>query len=212
MTRSLFLMIGLTSCLTAQMYVQNPHSPAPDLNRGQEALNISGEDGRPETLEAFETAVEVLTAGKNRDYQLLAQYAHPEKGILFSPDAAVDRDEDAVFFAGQIREFDSGGIYDWGCYDAGEAPLLLTADEYFADYVYNKEFLASRQIGINVLVRPGNFPGNAAEAFPEGIFVEFHDEGTKEFSGLDWSSVKIVLEKYQGAFRAVAVISSRYAP
>lgn len=162
------------------------------------------------TLSAFKTALEVLEAVKGRDYPLLASHAHPEKGIIFSPDAYVDYQEDSVFTAEQITEFGSGAIYDWGYYDVSDEPLKLTADEYFTHYVYNKEFLSCRQIGVNSIIWSGNCPENVAEAFPDSIFVDFHDEGTEELDGIDWSSLKIVMEPYNGMFKVVAIINSGY--
>lgn len=164
----------------------------------------------PETLLAFETATDVLTVLKNRDYPALAGYAHPEKGIIFSPDAYVDYNEDSVFKAEQIEAFGTDTIYDWGYYDVSNDPLKLTANEYFSHYVYNKEFLSCRQIGINSIIWSGNCPENTAEAFPNGIFVDFHDEGTEELDGIDWASLKIVMEYYNGTYKVVAIINSGY--
>lgn len=50
------------------------------------------------------------------------------------------------------------------------------------------------------------------EAFPKGFFVDFHDEGTESVGGLDWSSLKIVMEPYEGEYRVAAVIHSSYSP
>lgn len=164
----------------------------------------------PEAQQAFETAVDVLTAIKNRDYLLLAEYAHPEKGIIFSPDPNVNYDEDTVFQAEEIRLFESDRIYDWGYYDASEIPLRLTANDYFSSYIYVEDFLNCHQIGINSIVKSGNCQENVTEVFPDGVYVDFHYEGTEEFELLDWESLKIVMEKYDGNFKVVAIINSQY--
>lgn len=164
----------------------------------------------PETLLAFEAALDVLGDIKKHDYLSLAKYAHPEKGIIFSSNAFVNYDEDPVFKAEQIEAFNFDTVYSWGYYEASEIPLELTANEYFDLYVYSKDFIHCRQVGINSIIRSGNCPENVAETFPSGIFIEFHDEGTKEFDQLDWSSLKIVLEKCNGTFKVVAIVSSMY--
>lgn len=164
----------------------------------------------PETQQVFETAVDVLIAIKNRDYLLLAEYAHPKKGIIFSPDPNVNYNEDTVFQAEEIRLFESDTIYDWGYYDASEIPLRLTANDYFSFYVYVEDFLNCHQIGINNIVWSGNYLENVADVFPNGVYVDFHYEGTEEFELLDWESLKIVLEKYNGNFKVVAIINSQY--
>ena len=58
--------------------------------------------------------------------------------------------------------------------------------------------------------RTGNCPENAGELFPDGVFVEYHDPGTEEFDGLDWSSLKIVMEEYEGSLKVVAIVNSCY--
>lgn len=164
----------------------------------------------PETISAFEISIKVLTAIRNRDYQLLADYVHPEKGIIFSPDSYVDYNEDPIFSAEQIRAFGSDNtIYSWGYFDVSEKLIELTASEYFDEFVYDKEYIYSRQIGINTIVCSGNLEENVADLFPNAIFIDFHDEGTEEVDRIDWSDLKIVLEKYNGALNVIAVINSR---
>ncbi len=163
-----------------------------------------------EEQRAYDAALEVLQMLSSYDYRQLAEYAHPEKGILFSPDPYVDYHEDPVFTAAQIREFESESQYKWGYFCASEKLIEETAYDYFDDYVYTKNFLNCRQTSINKCYRTGNCPENAAEVFPDGVFVEFHDEGTEELGGLDWASLKIVMEEYEGSLRVVAVVHSSY--
>lgn len=165
----------------------------------------------PEMLNALKAATEVLAAIKDRDYESLAEYIHPDKGVVFSPDAFVDFHEDPVFTTDQIRRFGSDDfIYNWGYDDQSEWPVRMSVQEYFDRYVYDKDYLSGSQIGINHIIRSGNCPDNAAEAFPDGIFVDYHDEGTEFYEGLDWSSLKIVMETYDDTYKAVAIIHSDY--
>lgn len=196
--------------LNMQLYVEHDMVVAAEF-KAETENELPSEKNTPETLQAFQVAVDVLAAIKNRDYQLLAEYAHPKKGIIFSPDPFVDDSMDVVFHAAQIRAFASDSItYNWGYFDQSETLLELTANEYFNRFVYDKNFYDCHQIGINSIIRSGNCPENVMEEFPNAIFVEFHDEGTEEDSYLDWASLKIVLERYNGDFKVVALISSSY--
>lgn len=200
------LIVALTSC---GLSANRIHETKENEVQIDEMISKSPEN-MPETMSAFETSINVLTAIKNRDYQLLSKYAHPEKGIIFSPDSYVDYNEDSVFSAEQIKLFGSDNtIYSWGYFDLSGNLIELTANEYFDKYVYNKEYIYSQQIGINSIVYSGNLVENVAELFPNAIFVDFHDEGTEEFDYIDWSDLKIVLEKYNDILKVIAIINSR---
>ena len=97
-----------------------------------------------------------------------------------------------------------------GYFCSSETLIKQTADAYFDDYVYTKDYLHCEQVGINQVFRTGNCPENAGELFPDGVFVEYHDPGTEEFDGLDWSSLKIVMEEYEGSLKVVAIVNSCY--
>lgn len=206
----LVLIIGLTSCSDSPDRIDGLGGNYSLGEQITETFEVTVIGIGTEKLLAFKTAMDVLAAIKDLDYQLLAKYAHSEKGIIFSSDAFVNYDEDPVFKAEQIKEFNPDTVYKWGYYEASEIPLELTVNEYFNLNVYSKDFIHCRQVGINSIIRSGNCPENVAEMFPSGIFIEFHDEGTKEFDQLDWASLKIVLEKYNGTFKVVAIISSNY--
>ena len=164
----------------------------------------------PDNIKAYVSAVETLTAISNRDYGILSKYAHSKKGIVFSPDCYVSYEEDSTFLPEEIEKFYAGNVHYWGYYDASDIPLNLTADEYFELYVYNKDYLHCKNIGINVVLGVGNGVENVAEAFPESIFIEFYDEGTEFYEGLDWGSLKLVLVKENGRYKVVAIINSGY--
>ena len=200
---------AVTNAVNAALYyVHNFTEIEPDVPTEAQADNPA--DRSPEEQKAYDTAWEVLQFISVYDYQMLAEYAHPEKGIIFSPDPYVDYNEDTVFTAAQIRDFESGGSYQWGYFCASEHLIDETADKYFDDYVYTKDYLHYDRVGVNQVFRSGNCPENAGELFPDGIFVEFHDEGTEALDGLDWSSLKIVMEEYEGSLRVVAIVNSCY--
>lgn len=204
---------AVTNAVNAAMYYVHHYTDAGEqANQEIQACDPAASPANrpPKEQKAYDTAYEVLMSISTYDYQLLAEYAHPEKGILFSPDPYVDYNEDPVFTPAQIRAFDSGGNCQWGYFCSSETRINQTADAYFDDYVYTKDYLHCEQVGINQVSRTGNCPENAGELFPDGVFVEYHDPGTEEFDGLDWSSLKIVMEEYEGSLKVVAIVNSCY--
>lgn len=201
---------AVTNAVNAVLYYVNHYIEPENMPMDTQVEMNTPDSLLLEEQDACNKAMEVLLAISCLDYQALAEYAHPEKGILFSPDPYVDYNEDSVFTLAQIRDFGSGGKYKWGCFCTSEQLIEETADEYFDDYVYNKDFLNSNQTNINKCYRTGNCPENAAEVFPGGVYVEFHEEGTEELGGLDWASLKIVMEEYEGSLKVVAVVHSIY--
>lgn len=201
---------AVTNAVNAVLYYVNHYIEPENMPMDTQVEMNTPDSLLPEEQDAYNKAMEVLLAISCLDYQALSEYAHPEKGILFSPDPYVDYNEDSVFTSAQIRDFGSGSKYKWGCFCTSEQLIEETAEEYFDDYVYDKDFLNSDQTSINKCYRTGNCPENAAEVFPGGVYVEFHDEGTEDLGGLDWASLKIVMEEYEGSLKVVAVVHSSY--
>jgi hypothetical protein len=151
-------------------------------------------------------------AFKDGDFNALADLAHPKKGVVFVPYSTVDKQKNLNFTADQIRKFGTDKTkYIWGLTDGEGAPIELTAKDYIAKYVYSKDYLSASVIGLNTVAKTGNSLENVKDVFPDASFVEFHIPGEdKKFEGLDWSSLKLVFELYEGDYRLVAVIHSQW--
>jgi hypothetical protein len=161
---------------------------------------------------SLDAAMKAAAYFRDGDYAALADMVHPRKGVLFVPYSTVNPAKNLCFTADQVRAFSKDNTaYIWGLTDGEGAPIELTPREYIAKYVYNKDYLSSAVIGLNTIVKTGNSLENVGEAFPDADFVEFHIPGEKkENEGLDWSSLKLVFEKYEGQYRLVAVIHSQW--
>ena len=169
----------------------------------------------PDTYLAYNVAINAIESINCRDYESLSRYVHPEKGILFSPYSFVDYNEHLVFSSEQVGRFaGDNSIYIWGIKDASNIPLELTVDDYFNRYVYDKNYLFVDQIGINIVIRQQgniqNIKEHLTDLFGGCIIVDFYDQGSGEYEGLDWSSIILVLEKYNGRFNIVAIVHSSY--
>ena len=157
------------------------------------------------TIAALETA-EAIRA---RDYSLLSQYVHPEKGVTFSPSATVDVSSNQVFSAGQVADAGtSKSTYVWGTTSDAASPISLTINDYFTAYVWDQDYLSDLRLSVNSVQSSGNALENTADAYPDGQFVEFYCPGSGQ-SG--WTALKLVFEWYNGDWYLVGVVHSSWS-
>ena len=76
--------------------------------------------------------------------------------------------------------------------------------------MYDYDFIKAEQIGINSVVRSGNSLENVKDVFPDAEFVEFHFPGSEEYGQIDWESLKLVFEDYNGKRKLIAIIHSQW--
>lgn len=153
----------------------------------------------------------VLEAIKRQDYQTLSQLVHPERGVTFTPFSTVDQEGDLTFTAGELAgAADNHTLYVWGISTGVGDPIELTLADYFARYVFPVDYTAAPLIGINHVSATGNSLENVAEAYPQGLFLEYYFPGQEGSGGLDWSALKLVFESYEGRLCLVGIIHSEW--
>lgn len=206
-------------------------APPPAPERAQDDMREDGniitesERGRDRVLAwnrhsaSFEAgllqlAKEIMGAIKERDMTTLAQAAHPTQGILFSPYAFIDGSEVNQFTVSQLYNLlTDQTIYMWGYQHGSGEPLELTPAAYWEQYVYDQDFVQEAEISYNERAAgDGGMLNNIEEVYPEAVFVEFHYTGSEEWSYLDWSSLRLVFEEYDGLTYLVALVHDQWTP
>ena len=156
-------------------------------------------------------AFSVLDSIKSRDYEALADFSHPELGIVFSPYATINYAKCKSFMTSEIKRFGgSTDSYVWGVFDGSGDPIEMTVSEYFDRFVYNRDFLSASQIGVDYIVKSGNALENTVDVFPGARFVDFHLPGDEKNDGLDWASLRLIFEEYGDTLRLTALIHSEW--
>ena len=157
-------------------------------------------------------AFEILGYIKQGDYDALAGVVHPEYGVVFSPYATINLASNKCFFAKQIVGFDSDdNHYVWGKYDGSDNPIELTPAEYFQEFVFDKDFTQASEIGVDTIIKTGNALENFKEAFPDARFVDFHIPASdSDTESLDWTSLRLGFEEYDGQLKLTVVIHSEW--
>ena len=159
-------------------------------------------------------AYRVLKDIENGDYAALSRVAHPENGVLFSPQATVDKSTNKQFSAAEIASFGTDiNTYIWGIDSSCGEPIEMTPAEFFANFICCKDYSAAPVIGVNHIVRSGNALENITDVFPDSQFVEFHIPGVEQdpSSDFDWYTLRLGFEEYDGSLWLSVIIHSEWS-
>jgi len=155
----------------------------------------------------------VLEYIRDGDFISLSRVAHPDFGVVFSPYATVTLSTNRRFSAMQIAGFENDTtVYVWGVQDGSGEPIELTPVDFFAEYVYTKNYTCASVLGINRIVKSGNALENMTDEFPGLRFVEFHVPGGEKDTSeeLAWGSLRLGFEEHEGALWLTVIVNSRW--
>jgi hypothetical protein len=157
-------------------------------------------------------AHEIVQALRDGDWRTVANAVHPERGVRFSPYAYVQADQDQVVRAAEIEAHATDPtIYRWGYYDGTGEPIDLTFADYVERFVYEVGFAQPDVVGYGETVGRGNTIDNIAEVYPKAVIVEYHFTGfDPKVMGMDWRSLRLVLEEQDGVWYLVGVVHDEW--
>lgn len=163
-------------------------------------------------------ANEIVQALRDRDWATVARAVHPEAGVRFSPYAYVHagpgapEDLDRSVQAGEIEALAvDPTIYRWGRFDGTGDPIDLDFAGYVDRFVYDADYAQPHVVGYGERVGWGNTIDNIAEVYPEAVTVEYHFTGfDPQVMGLDWRSLRLVLEEKDGNWYLVGVVHDEW--
>lgn len=174
------------------------------------------EDGIIESAIAKELIEEVsnnvIKAIAEKDVDVLASTVHPVKGVRLSPYTYVSIDKDKVIFSEGMKEFfKDEKKYLFGVYDGIGDDIRLTLSNYYNEFIYPVDYLNAEQIGYNEIIGKGNMITNQFEVYEDAIAVEYYFSGFKEeYGGVDWKSLRLVYEEYEGNWVLVGIIHNQW--
>jgi len=159
-----------------------------------------------------EVAENVLAAINTRNTQALASFVHPEKGVRFSPYAYVNTGSAVVFlpedFGGALEDTQK---YTWGEWDGVGGPIELTFEEYLKKFVWDHDFSQAPEVLWDAPQQRGNTMNNIAQIYPDTHIVEYHFPSfDPQYEGMDWSSLYLALEQYEGKWKLVGIAHDQW--
>lgn len=156
-------------------------------------------------------AQQVLLALKENNFDELRKY-FSEEGVLFSPYGHIDSARSKKLAPDDfITAAQKKWILTWGTYDGTGDPIQLTVTNYLKKFVYNADYVNAEAIGFDEVMKQGNSVNNLKEIYPNSHFIDYHFSGfDQKLKGIDWTSLRLVFEKYKGEYFLVAVIHDQW--
>lgn len=157
-------------------------------------------------------AFEVIQTIKCKNFDKLADYVHPEKGLRFTPYTHVDLEEDVVMTQEQVSNFfNNDKKYLWGVYDGSGTPIILTPAVYYDLFIYTQDFFQAEEVRFNKPVETLNTYENHYQIYENPIVVEYYFSGfNPRFEGMDWESLRLVFEEYEDEWKLVGIIHNQW--
>jgi hypothetical protein len=163
-------------------------------------------------------AAQAILAIRDHDLPELAGLVHPVKGVTFSPYTYVrplqgaPGTADLVFSPTQLEDLWSDPtVYLWGAFDGSGEPIQLTFREYYHRFIYDVDFAQPDVIGFDATIGRGNTINNIPSVYPDAVTVEYHFEGfDPQYEGMDWRSLRLVLEEYEGDWYVVGIVHDEW--
>ncbi|MDD3896692.1 MAG: hypothetical protein PHU04_02490 [Candidatus Peribacteraceae bacterium] len=204
--------IVLTACLlllsACSTNVQKESAVQPDLHSSATEDTPENETSRA----VKETAQNILATLKSQNWQGFASYVHPENGVRFTPYTYVKIDSDEVLSPSDFTQaLSDEAMRNWGVRDGTGEPLILTFGNYYARYIWNYDYTQAPVQTWNEPSARGNILDNARDVYPDAQIVEYHFPGfDPQYEGMDWSSLRLVLEKFNSEWRLVGLIHDEW--
>jgi hypothetical protein len=150
----------------------------------------------------------VIAAIQAKNMTSLARFAHPTKGVRFSPYSSVAAEDDLVFKPAQLRGLArSQRRYHWGEFDGTGDPIRMTFNRYYRRFVYDRNFAAAPEIGYNELSSAGTVIMNLFSSYPGAIIVDYH---FPETDTVPWNSLRLVFQKHGEVWYLVGVVHNEW--
>lgn len=209
-------MLGVSACGTNEPVVDEPVVDEPVVDEPIVIELEYTEEGiiTPAIAEAIiqVTSDDLINAIKDKDFNTIANFTHPNKGVRFTPYTYVSVADDIVFNSTQIQGFfNDQTVYLWGNYDGSGEDINLTPDDYYDRFIYTADYVNAEQIGYNEVLSFGNMIENQFEVYNDAIVVEYYFSGFDlQYEGIDWSSLRLVFEEYNGTWLLVGIIHNQW--
>ena len=146
------------------------------------------------------------------DINKLFYFAHPEKGILFSPYGFINSNTAKTLNQAELLALQqSNKKIIWGEFDGSGDLIELSFNDYFSRFVYDQNYRDASLFDVDNTLGKGNSINNIQDIFPNAHFIEFHFEGfDPNLQGMDWRSIRLVFDEIEGNLFLVAIIHDEW--
>lgn len=157
-----------------------------------------------------EQADAALSALAEKDMAALAELAHPDRGVRFSPYTYIEEEHVVLYPPALQSALSSDRKYLWGAYDGTGDPIQLTFAEYYDEFIYDRDFEFADERSYDGCPQRGNTINNIADFYEDATCVEYYLDGTDAYGGMDWSSLRLLFAPHEGVPKLVGVAHSQW--
>lgn len=204
--------ITLLSCGKDSTESSTGHSVHDSAVVKTDTLQVSSEKmvAVSEKLSVRKTNERFLELLQQKKYWELSSFIHPEKGVRFSMYAYVKPDKDKIFSLSDYRRYINSEVkFTFGEKDGTGELYVTSLKSYLEKWVYKRDF-ASAKFYENTFRGTGNSLNNLKDIYPDLPFTENYIEGSEKYGGMDWNSLRLVFEEFNGRYYVVAVINDEW--
>ncbi len=199
----------LTACTNRQ-----DHKEAKSITDSaivKEATTNIDSDGLSQQDSIKATGRQVLTFLKQRNYPELVKY-FSAKGVRFVPFGFIDTTTSKLLTSENfLKAIDKKWTLTWGSYDGTGDLIKLPVTAYLKNFVYNADYLNAEATAFDTVMKLGNSINNIKDIYPNHHYLDYHFSGfDQKFEGMDWTSLRLVFEKYEGQYFLVAIIHDQW--
>jgi len=155
-----------------------------------------------------EIAMNTLIYLQYKDMDAIAEIAHPDSGVRFSPYANISMTSDVVLTAEELRHITSDTtVRTWGAFDGSGMPINLTFNQYYDKFIYDHDYVNADTTTVNGIVGSGSLYENMTGIYPNASYVEYHFAGfNPEYEGMDWAALRLIFDQKDGDWYLVGVM------
>ncbi len=157
---------------------------------------------------------QILSVLKAKDYAKLSEYISPTSGLILSPYGIVDTVQNIKLSKATIATMvNDKATMLWGKYEGSGEPIQLTANDYFAKFVYAADYANADSTNYNKMVAPSNTSSNVATIYTNNSYTESYIAGKDaNMQGKDWSSLVLVYKVENGNTYLAGIVHNQWKP
>jgi hypothetical protein len=148
----------------------------------------------------------VISAIRLKNFDQLARYVNPARGVRFSPNATIDTQQNTILSVRELRSgFRDASVRTWGYSDASGDPIRLTFSKYYRHFIYDRDFAQAPVVRFNEFAAKSTDRNNFWEIYPNAISVEYYFPPSTPKSN-DWAALRLAFERQAGKWFLVGVV------
>ena len=157
-------------------------------------------------------AKQVLQRLKSMDFNTLAMFVHPVKGVRFSPYAFISRSADRHMTRAMMRSaWTDRTKHLWGDYDGTGDPIRLTFSAYYRRFIFDADFSGAKPTYNAPPAAANTTRDNLREEYPNAIVVETPVSGRDpEREGMDHATLRLVFEQHKDRWYLVHIVHDQW--